>query len=106
MNLNGDYISGQLAAMVGGIGISQGANINYHTGLAIFEATHETAPAIDGTGNANSGSLILSGVIMLEYRHWKKGAGHVYDAMDHTFAKNGHIRPLSPDERSHIAFDQ
>ncbi len=87
MNLNGDYISDQLAAMVGGIGISPGANINYHNGYAIFEATHGTAPAIAGTGKANPGSLILSGVMMLEYMGWTKAAEHVYDAMDHTFAK-------------------
>ncbi len=87
MNLNGDYISDQLAAMVGGIGISPGANINYHNGYAIFEATHGTAPAIAGTGKANPGSLILSGVMMLEYMGWNKAAEHVYDAMDHTFAK-------------------
>ncbi len=87
MNLNGDYISDQLAAMVGGIGISPGANINYNNGYAIFEATHGTAPAIAGTGKANPGSLILSGVMMLEYLGWSKAAEHVYDAMDHTFAK-------------------
>ncbi len=87
MNLNGDYISDQLAAMVGGIGISPGANINYHSGYAIFEATHGTAPNIVGTGKANPGSLILSGVMMLEYMGWQKAAEHIYDAMDHTFAK-------------------
>jgi len=87
MNLNGDYISDQLAAMVGGIGISPGANINYITGYAIFEATHGTAPSIAGTGKANPGSLILSGVMMLEYLGWTKAAEHVYDALDHTFAK-------------------
>lgn len=87
MNLNGDYISDQLAAMVGGIGISPGANINYLTGYAIFEATHGTAPSIAGTGKANPGSLILSGVMMLEYLGWTKAAEHVYDALDHTFAK-------------------
>jgi len=87
MNLNGDYISDQLAAMVGGIGISPGANINYDSGYAIFEATHGTAPNIVGTGKANPGSLILSGVMMLEYLGWDEAAEHVYDAMDHTFAK-------------------
>ena len=87
MNLNGDYISDQLAAMVGGIGISPGANINYHTGYAIFEATHGTAPNIAGTGKANPGSLILSGVMMLEYIGWEEAAEHVYDALDHTFSK-------------------
>lgn len=87
MNLNGDYISDQLAAMVGGIGISPGANINYKNGYAIFEATHGTAPNIAGTGQANPGSLILSGVMMLEYMGWDAAAEHVYDAMEHTFSK-------------------
>jgi len=87
MNLNGDYISDQLAAMVGGIGISPGANINYLKGYAIFEATHGTAPNIAGTGNANPSSLILSGVMMLEFMGWNNAAEHVYDAMEHTFAK-------------------
>lgn len=87
MNLNGDYISDQLAAMVGGIGISPGANINYLNGYAIFEATHGTAPNIAGTGNANPSSLLLSGVMMLEYMGWDEAAEHVYDAMEHTFAK-------------------
>jgi len=87
LNLNGDYISDQLAAMVGGIGISPGANINYQSGYAIFEATHGTAPDIAGTGKANPGSLILSGVMMLEYMGWNEAAEHVYDAMEHTFSK-------------------
>ncbi|OFX54938.1 MAG: isocitrate dehydrogenase (NADP(+)) [Bacteroidetes bacterium GWB2_41_8] len=87
LNLNGDYISDQLAAMVGGIGISPGANINYNSGYAIFEATHGTAPNIAGTGKANPGSLILSGAMLLEYLGWYKAAEHVYDAMEHTFAK-------------------
>lgn len=87
MNLNGDYISDQLAAMVGGIGISPGANINYDSGYAIFEATHGTAPNIVGTGKANPGSLILSGVMMLEYLGWNEAAEHVFDALDHTFSK-------------------
>jgi len=87
LNLNGDYISDQLAAMVGGIGISPGANINYKSGYAIFEATHGTAPNIAGTGKANPGSLILSGAMMLEYIGWNEAAEHIYDAMEHTFAK-------------------
>ncbi|MGQ8335275.1 NADP-dependent isocitrate dehydrogenase [Sunxiuqinia sp. A32] len=87
MNLNGDYISDQLAAMVGGIGISPGANINYQSGYAIFEATHGTAPTIAGTGKANPSSLILSGVMMLEYLGWNEAAEHILDAMEHTFAK-------------------
>ena len=87
MNLNGDYISDQLAAMVGGIGISPGANVNYDTGFAIFEATHGTAPAIAGTGKANPSSLILSGVMLLEYLGWDEAAEHILDAMEHTFSK-------------------
>jgi isocitrate dehydrogenase len=87
LNLNGDYISDQLAAMVGGIGISPGANINYNSGYAIFEATHGTAPNIVGTGKANPGSLILSGAMMLEYLGWYEAAEHVYDAMEHAFSK-------------------
>jgi isocitrate dehydrogenase len=87
MNLNGDYISDQLAAMVGGIGISPGANINYLNGYAIFEATHGTAPDIAGSGKANPSSLILSGVMMLEYLGWYEAAEHVYDAMEHVFAR-------------------
>jgi isocitrate dehydrogenase len=87
MNLNGDYISDQLAAMVGGIGIAPGANINFMNGYAIFEATHGTAPDIAGTGKANPGSLILSAVMMLEYIQWNEAAEHVYDAMEHVFAK-------------------
>ncbi|MFA9388825.1 MAG: NADP-dependent isocitrate dehydrogenase [Prolixibacteraceae bacterium] len=87
LNLNGDYISDQLAAMVGGIGISPGANINYQSGFAIFEATHGTAPNIAGTGKANPGSLVLSGAMMLEYIGWNKAAEHIYDALEHTFSK-------------------
>lgn len=87
MNLNGDYISDQLAAMVGGIGISPGANINYLNGYAIFEATHGTAPDIVGSGKANPSSLILSGAMMLEYMGWYEAAEHVYDALEHVFAK-------------------
>ena len=87
MNLNGDYISDQLAAMVGGIGISPGANINYLSGYAIFEATHGTAPDIAGSEKANPSSLILSAVMMLEHLGWVKAAEHVYDAMEHVFAK-------------------
>jgi len=72
LNLNGDYISDALAAIVGGIGIAPGANINYETGVAIFEATHGTAPKYAGLDKVNPGSLILSGVMMLEYMGWKE----------------------------------
>ncbi|MFW6245926.1 MAG: isocitrate/isopropylmalate family dehydrogenase, partial [Tangfeifania sp.] len=64
-----------------------GANINYLSGYAIFEATHGTAPDIAGSGKANPSSLILSAVMMLEHMGWLKAAEHVYDAMEHVFAK-------------------
>ena len=70
LNLNGDYISDALAAMVGGIGIAPGANINYETGLAIFEATHGTAPKYAGLNKVNPSSVLLSAVIMLDYMGW------------------------------------
>jgi isocitrate dehydrogenase len=74
MNLNGDYISDALAAIVGGIGIAPGANINYDTGHAIFEATHGTAPKYAGQDKVNPGSLILSGVMMLDYMEWTEAS--------------------------------
>jgi len=74
LNLNGDYISDALAAIVGGIGIAPGANINYMTGHAIFEATHGTAPKYAGLDQVNPGSVILSGVMMLEYIGWNEPA--------------------------------
>ena len=70
LNLNGDYVSDALAAMVGGIGIAPGANINYDTGIAIFEATHGTAPKYAGQNKVNPSSVILSGVMMLDYMGW------------------------------------
>jgi isocitrate dehydrogenase len=72
LNLNGDYISDALAAIVGGIGIAPGANINYETGIAVFEATHGTAPKYAGMDKVNPSSVILSGVMMFEYMGWKK----------------------------------
>ena len=74
LNLNGDYISDALAAIVGGIGIAPGANINYITGRAIFEATHGTAPKYAGKDQVNPSSVILSGVMMLEYMGWQEAA--------------------------------
>jgi isocitrate dehydrogenase len=85
LNLNGDYISDQLAAMVGGIGIAPGANINYQSGHAIFEATHGTAPDIAGKNTVNPSSLILSSVMLLEYIGWKEAAGLVTNAMEKAF---------------------
>jgi isocitrate dehydrogenase len=74
LNLNGDYISDALAAIVGGIGIAPGANINYETGHAVFEATHGTAPKYAGKDMVNPGSVILSGVMMFEYLGWTDAA--------------------------------
>jgi isocitrate dehydrogenase len=85
LNLNGDYISDQLAAMVGGIGIAPGANINYNTGHAIFEATHGTAPDIAGMNIANPSSLILSSVMMLNYIGWNEAASLIENALETSF---------------------
>ena len=87
LNLNGDYISDQLAAMVGGIGIAPGANINYDSGFAIFEATHGTAPNIAGKNVVNPCSLILSSVMMLEYMGWNEAARLITAALEHAFSK-------------------
>lgn len=84
MNLNGDYISDALAAIVGGIGIAPGANINYITGNAIFEATHGTAPKYAGLDKVNPGSLILSSVMMLEHLGWLDAASKIVSAMEAT----------------------
>ena len=86
LNLNGDYISDQLAAMVGGIGIAPGANINYLSGHAIFEATHGTAPNIAGKNVVNPCSLLLSSVMMLEYLGWKEAAALITAALEKTFS--------------------
>lgn len=84
LNLNGDYISDALAAMVGGIGIAPGANINFKTGHAIFEATHGTAPRFANTNTMNPSSVILSGVMMLEYMGWIEAADAIVDALAKT----------------------
>src|SRR5208282_1353228 len=84
MNLNGDYLSDALAAQVGGIGIAPGANINYITGHAVFEATHGTAPKYAGKDVINPGSLILSGAMMLEYLGWIEARELVHDAFART----------------------
>ena len=86
MNLNGDYISDALAAQVGGIGIAPGANINYETGHAIFEATHGTAPKYAGLDKVNPSSVILSGVLLLEHLGWREAADLITKAMDKTIA--------------------
>ena len=86
-NLNGDYISDALAAQVGGIGIAPGANINYVTGHAIFEATHGTAPKYAGQDKVNPGSLILSGEMMLRYMGWPEAATLITTSLEKTIAQ-------------------
>ncbi|MGK9287211.1 NADP-dependent isocitrate dehydrogenase [Staphylococcus warneri] len=86
MNLNGDYISDALAAQVGGIGIAPGANINYETGHAIFEATHGTAPKYAGLNKVNPSSELLSSVLMLEHLGWQEAADKITDSIEATIA--------------------
>ena len=86
LNLNGDYVSDALAATVGGIGIAPGANINYETGVAVFEATHGTAPKYAGLDKVNPGSLILSGEMMFRYLGWTEAADLIIAAMDRVIA--------------------
>ncbi len=87
LNLNGDYISDALAAQVGGIGIAPGGNINYVTGASIFEATHGTAPKYTNQDKVNPGSVILSGVMMLEYLGWNEAAQMIVKALEKTIAQ-------------------
>lgn len=87
LNLNGDYISDALAAIVGGIGIAPGANINYQTGYAVFEATHGTAPKFAGTDSMNPSSVILSGCMLLEYIGWKEAADMITSALQATIMR-------------------
>ncbi|HKP28372.1 MAG TPA: NADP-dependent isocitrate dehydrogenase, partial [Gemmatimonadales bacterium] len=87
LNLNGDYLSDALAAQVGGIGIAPGANINYLTGHAIFEATHGTAPKYAGQDKVNPGSLILSGEMMFRYMGWNEAADRIIAALDKTIGQ-------------------
>lgn len=94
LNLNGDYISDALAAQVGGIGISPGANINFITGHAIYEATHGTAPDIAGLGLANPSSLILSSVMMLEFMAWTEAAVLIKTALAATIAEGQTTKDL------------
>ena len=84
LNLNGDYISDALAAQVGGIGIAPGANINYDSGHALFEATHGTAPKYAGQDKVNPGSVILSGEMLLRYLGWKEAADLIIEGMQKT----------------------
>jgi len=86
LNLNGDYVSDALAAIVGGIGIAPGGNINYQTGFAIFEATHGTAPKYAGQDKVNPGSVILSGAMMFEYMGWLEVAELIYKGLNNAIA--------------------
>lgn len=87
LNLNGDYLSDALAAQVGGIGIAPGANINYVTGHAIFEATHGTAPKYANLDKVNPGSVVLSGAMMLEYLGWNKAAEMIHHGLETAISK-------------------
>ncbi len=87
LNLNGDYLSDALAAQVGGIGIAPGANINYITGRAVFEATHGTAPKYAGQDKVNPSSVILSGEMMLRHLGWNEAADLITTAMTKTIGQ-------------------
>src|SRR3954463_993222 len=87
LNLNGDYISDALAAQVGGIGIAPGANINYKTGHAVFEATHGTAPKYANQDKVNPGSVILSGEMMFRYLGWNEVADLIIASLEKTIAQ-------------------
>ena len=82
LNLNGDYLSDALAACVGGIGIAPGANINYESGVAVFEATHGTAPKYANQDRVNPGSLILSGEMLLRHLGWGEAADRIIKGME------------------------
>jgi isocitrate dehydrogenase len=87
LNLNGDYLSDALAAQVGGIGIAPGANINYVTGHAVFEATHGTAPKYAGQDKVNPSSVILSGEMMLRHLGWNEAADLILHSMSKTIGQ-------------------
>jgi isocitrate dehydrogenase len=87
LNLNGDYLSDALAAQVGGIGIAPGGNINYVTGHAVFEATHGTAPKYANQDKVNPGSVILSGVMLLEHLGWTGAATRIIAALEKTISQ-------------------
>ena len=104
MNLNGDYLSDALAAQVGGIGIAPGANINYITGHAIFEATHGTAPKYANQDKVNPGSVILSGVMMFEHMGWQEAADGIVRGLRRRIAQQDrHLRFRAADDRREAA---
>ncbi|SFQ67691.1 NADP-dependent isocitrate dehydrogenase [Streptococcus equinus] len=104
-NLNGDYASDALAAQVGGIGISPGANINYVTGHAIFEATHGTAPDIAGKDIANPCSVLLSGCMLFDYIGWTEVASLITKAIETTFAKGQFTADLAEGKQAYSTSD-
>ena len=107
MNLNGDYISDALAAQVGGIGIAPGANINYLTGHAVFEATHGTAPKYAGQDKVNPGSVILSGEMMFRYLGWDEAADLIIASLEKTIAPEARdLRLRAADDGRDAAQDQ
>ena len=104
MNLNGDYLSDALAAQVGGIGIAPGANINYLTGHAMFEATHGTAPKYANQDKVNPGSVILSGVLMLEHMGWQEAADGIVRGLEKTIGEQDRdLRFRASDDRRQAA---
>ena len=105
-NLNGDYISDQLAAMVGGIGIAPGANINYQTGHAVFEATHGTAPLLADQGLANPSSLLLSAAMMLEYLGWQAAADSLTQALAVCYREGVATPDIAPAEGTAVSTSQ
>jgi isocitrate dehydrogenase len=102
-NLNGDYLSDAVAALTGGIGLAAGANIG--DGMAMFEATHGTAPKYTGKNLANPGAVLLSGVMMLEHMGWDEAAKLVYDAVEATFAEADATAKAGPGGKLYVTYD-
>jgi isocitrate dehydrogenase len=102
-NLNGDYLSDAVAALVGGIGLAAGANIGDRA--AMFEATHGTAPKYTGKNMANPGAVLLSGVLLLEHLGWREAAGLVNRALEATFAESDEIARRGPGGKLHVTYD-
>ncbi len=102
-NLNGDYLSDAVAALTGGIGLAAGANIGDH--MAMFEATHGTAPKYTGKNRANPGAVLLSGVLLFEFMGWFEAAKLVNDATEKTFAESDEIAKKGPGGKLHVTYD-
>ncbi|HEY8504316.1 MAG TPA: isocitrate/isopropylmalate family dehydrogenase, partial [Gemmataceae bacterium] len=103
MNLNGDYLSDAVAALVGGIGLAAGANIG--DGAAMFEATHGTAPKYTGQNRANPGAVLLSGALLLEYLGWFEAAELVNRAVEKTFAESEEVASKGPGGKLYVTYD-